>query len=60
MSTSGNIPPTNSARGRALRAAALDVQVKKDLAATYARDSAKIARLKALRLAKLAADDTTA
>ena len=60
MTVSRNIANTHTPRGREMKAAALDVQVKHDLAATRAKDSAKIARLKALRLAKEAGEDKTA
>ena len=52
MTTSRNIANTHTPRGREMKAAALDVHVKGELADKHAKDSAKIARLKALRLAK--------
>jgi hypothetical protein len=56
MKASRGISNLHSPRGREMKAAATDDYVKDELAAKQARDSAKIARLKSLRLAKLAAD----
>jgi hypothetical protein len=52
MTASRNIANLHTPRGRELKAAAIDVHVKDELAATRLRDAAKIAHLKALRLAR--------
>jgi hypothetical protein len=57
MTASRNIANTHTPRGRELKAAAVDVEVKRELATQRALDTAKIARLKALRLAREATGD---
>ena len=53
MRKADRLASLHSPRGRDLKAAATDVRVKHELAVTREKDAAKIARLKALRLARL-------